>query len=392
MTDLIRFPKILVLFLIFTFATFSSVFITPALPLIAQSFGISGTVAQGTMSAFLIGYSFGQLPFGPVANRFGRKKAIALGAILALIGSLLAYSAAQFWVLYLSRMIQAVGTGAGLTITFTMIGDLHRGEAATKAISLLTSAFGIMPGVATAIGGAITEFWGWQECFLFLAFYSLFLWILSLALPETAHELHRDALELKKIGHSLYRQLKDPFIVLHAILTGCTTASIFIFATIAPYIGIHQIGLTPSQFGLWSLIPSFGLFFGGAFISKKLSGKFNPRINMLGGILIVLLAASVLSLCFANSLVTVWSLFIPMFFINIGNNLIWTNASSRALSEAADKSNASAVIQCINLSTATVGVLLVGVVPPTTAMLLPAAMGAILILMGAIWLKLRARH
>jgi DHA1 family bicyclomycin/chloramphenicol resistance-like MFS transporter len=272
-----------------------------------------------------------------------------------------------------------------------MVGDLHAGEAATKAISTLTLAFGIMPGLSVALGGYITVAFGWQACFLFLSLYTVVLWLLCQLLPETAHELHKDALDLNKIGHGLARQMKDPFVMLHAFLTGLTTTIVYIFATLSPFIAIDRIGISPDQFGLWAFIPSLGIFTG-SWITRSLSSRLNPRINMLSGLLVIITGTIVLSVCFANSYVTVWSLFIPMYFVYLGSNVIWTNAASKGLSEASDKSNASAVIQFTNMSTATIGVFLIGAFTPTATMLLPAALGLAIILMFITWLKLKEHH
>jgi len=391
MSDILKFPKLLILLLLFSFASFMGILFTPSLPQIGKDFAVSESTAQWTMSIFLIGYALGQLPYGPIANRFGRKKAITIGILIAFIGTLIAYTAASFWVLCLARFIQAIGSAVGLKIVFTIVGDLHAGPAATKAISTLAVVFGIVPGLAAAIGGSITVIWGWQGCFLFLAIYSAILWLLCQVLPETAHELHKDALDVYKIGHNLARQMKDPFLMLHGILTGLSTTALYIFTTISPYIVIERIGLSPDQFGLWAFIPPLGIV-SGSLISRTFSARMNPRVNMLCGILVVIIGTIALSLCFANSLVTVWTLFIPMYFVYIGCNLIWANASSKGLSESTDKSNASAVIQFTNMSTATVGVFLVGAFNPTATMLLPGALGVIIVLMFVTWLKLKEHH
>lgn len=390
MSNITQFPRIIILLLLISFASFLCALFAPALPMIAEYYGISSSLAQWTMSIFLIGYTLGQLPYGPLSNRFGRKKALAMGAFIAFVGSLICYFSSEFWELCVGRFIQALGSSAGLKVAFTMVGDVHQGKAATRGVSLLTLAFGVMPGIAIAIGGYLVIYFGWQSCFLFLALYSALIWLLTLFLPETAKELDPDALQVRKIAHGLATQFKDSYVTLHAFLVGLSTAGIYIFTTLSPYIAIDRIGLAPNEFGLWSLLPALGLA-SGAFISVNLS-RYNPRINMLSGILITLIGTIVLSVCFANDLVNVWSLFFPVYFIYIGINIIWSNSSSKGLSEATNKANASAVIQFINLSCATAGVFLIEVVPPTTTMLLPTAQAILIILMFATWIKLKAHH
>lgn len=390
MSNIIQFPKIIILLLLCTFATFVGLLFTPALPEIGADFGVSGSVAARTMSIFLVGYALGQLPYGPLANRFGRKQAITIGCIIALIGTVMAYFASALWVLLVARFIQAIGSSVGLKIAFTMVGDRYSGPAAAKAISSLSTAFGFMPGLAAAIGGFVTVAAGWRGCFLALSVFVVLLWLLTRALPETARELHPHALKPSKLIHGYLTQFKDSYLVLHGLLAGLTTAIIYIFATIAPYIAIEKIGLNPDEFGLWAFVPSLGLFVG-ALSSRKVS-HLNPRLLMLQGILMILTSSVVLSIAFAQGIINVWTLFIPTFFIYIGNIFVWSNALAHGLSGASDKSNAAAVVQFINVGTATLGVFLIEVARPTAPMLFPTVLGVILLLLFVVWLKLKAHH
>ena len=100
-----------ILLLLISFATVTGILFTPALPQIAQSFGISDGRAQMTMSIFLSGYCLGQLPYGPLANRYGRKKTVYIEIALAALGSFLAYASTTFALLCAARFIQALGAG-----------------------------------------------------------------------------------------------------------------------------------------------------------------------------------------------------------------------------------------------------------------------------------------
>jgi MFS family permease len=388
-TEIVKFPKIIILLLVCTFANFMGILFTPALPLLGADFGIEPKMATLTMSIFLVGYALGQLPYGPLANRFGRKKALSIGMMIALFGTLIALFSSSFWALCVGRFLQAIGSSAGLKVAFTMVGDVHQGEAATKAVAMFGFAFGLAPGLATAIGGVVTTLSGWKGCFFLLGAYTIVLWVLMQFLPETVREIQRDALELKKIGCGYFKQFKDTYILRHAFMAGLTTASIYIFVTLSPYIAKDVIGLSPAEFGFWAIVPSLGICTGSIIARKK--SAVNPRVMILSGFLIFLVATAVISLCFANGIINVWTLFIPVYFLYIGNNLIWSNALSVGLSQSRDKSNASAVIQFINMSCAMVGVFLVDFFSPDARMLLPAAFGAILVLGLATWLWTRHR-
>jgi len=375
-----------ILLLLISFGTISAVLLTPALPELAREFGVSESMAQLTMSIFLVGYTIGQLPYGPIANRLGRKKAVYMGIALMLVGSFLAIAAPSFWILVAGRFIQALGAAVGLKITFTMVSDCHSGQEATKAISLLSLAFALMPALGVTIGGYIIAYGGWRGCFVFLSLYAVFLGLLVLCLPETGKQIDRNALELKKIAHGYLNQFKSSTTVLNALLMGFISSSFYIFATLSPYIGIDHIGLSPKQFGLWNLVLCLGLF-GGVTFTRWFAKKNRPQLAILIGICIMIPPILVMFFLFSFSWVTVWTLFIPASMIRIGSNTIWSNASSRGMSASTDKSNTSAVMQFLNLSVSTLGLFLIGFYSTTQIMLLPSAFLILSILLLVVWKK-----
>lgn len=386
MDSLLNPYRMAILLLMISIGTISAVILTPALPQLAKEFHISESTAELTMSLFLLAYAIGQLPYGPIANRLGRKKAIFAGLSLMFIGSLLALSASQFWVLALGRSIQALGAAVGLKITFTMIFDQHQGQTATRAISFLSLAFALTPALGVAIGGYLDVAWGWRGCFAFMAMYAILLGFLTLALPETSKQLDPQALQIKKIACGYLRQFKSSAIVLNALLMGCISSSFYLFATLAPYVGINYIGLTPDRFGLWNLILCIGLF-GGVGFTQYFAKRERPDQAILIGILIMGISAAVMILCFAFSLINVWTLFLPATFMRLGSNTIWSNASSQGMSAAQDKSNASAVMQFINLGASTTSIFLVSAFPTTQMLLLPCALGFLVLAMLILWKK-----
>lgn len=102
------------LLLLISFASVNAVLFTPALPGIAYFFGISADTAQQTITWFLIGYALGQLLYGPIANRFGRKPALYAGIGLQIVSSLLCVLAGvlhQYWLLVVARFLLALDQG-----------------------------------------------------------------------------------------------------------------------------------------------------------------------------------------------------------------------------------------------------------------------------------------
>ena len=173
----IRLPFFTLLLLI-SFASVNAVLFTPALPSIADFFNITDSMAEKTITWFLVGYTFGQLLYGPIANRFGRKPALFVGIGLQLFSSLLCVFAGYlhvYWLLVLGRFFLALGSGVGLKMTFTFVNESYESKIASQKIAYLMLAFAIIPGLSVALGGLLITYFDWTSCFYAGGVYGLIL-------------------------------------------------------------------------------------------------------------------------------------------------------------------------------------------------------------------------
>lgn len=384
-------PQFFILLLLVSFGSVGAVLFTPALPAIQQFFHISIGQTQLTITSYLVGYALGQLAYGPMANGLGRKKTLYLGLGLSVVGALLCVTSAwigSFAVLVLARFIQALGATAGLKISYTMVADTYEQAEATKVISRFILAFAIMPGIGIAIGGWLTQLLSWEACFYFLALFGIVMLGLATRLPETAKAIDRNALKLASVVKGYRMKLKNKQLILSSFLVGCCTSIIYIFASKSPFIGINIIGLSPEVFGTYNLIPPIGMVLG-SFIASALIGRF-PVLNLiLGGIAGSLLATLAMLIPFAIAAPSTVSLFFPMVLIYLAQSTVYANISSYGLASAKNKSNASAVLNFINISSAVVAVLLSEFVFPESAIALPLFFIFFFILMLLLWRKLK---
>ena len=384
-------PQMSLLFLLVSFGSVGAVLFTPALPSIQAFFHLSVGKAQLTITAYLLGYSLGQLPYGPLANGIGRKKTLLAGLCLAVIGSLLCALSAvfhSFALLVFARFLQALGSCVGLKISFTMIADVYDQTTATKKISHMMMAFAIMPGVATTIGGYITQIGSWEGCFYFLALFGLLMLCLSTYLPETAKTINKTALNLSSIIQGYREKLKNTKLLLSGFMMGSGSAIVYIFASKSPFIGITVLKLSPEMFGILNLIPPIGMF-AGSFLAAYLAGRFAVSTLLLMGITASFAATFFMLIPFAMDRLSLWSLFLPMTLIYAAESIVFANSSSLGLSHAKNKSNASAVINCINLITAVAAVFLSQAIFPDSALLMPISFLFFFMVMFVLWLKLK---
>lgn len=376
-------PHIISLMLLSAFAAMGAIIMTPALPQIAHFFGESVGTTQLTVTSFLLGYAFGQLIYGPLANRFGRKFALYVGIAIATLGSLFSILSSpvdSFTLLITGRFLEAIGSSAGLAISFTMINDFYFEKQARKITGLLMLAFAIVPGFATAIGGLLVQYFGWRACFYFLLLYGLVLLIPTYCLPETIIKKDRKATRIKHITHNYVDKFLNKKLIGFACIAGFSSACIYVFGAEGPFIGIHILGASPAVYGLLSLTPFFGNFIGTLIVVRlaHLDSIFVIRIAFA----IELFAALVLFLLFILHYVSLYTLLIPMGIFCIGHPIIGGTALPLSMQQSTDKANASAVMNFFSCSMPVLMTFLLGILHVSSAWVMPVIFLIALFLMA----------
>jgi MFS family permease len=354
-----------ILLLLISFASVNAVLFTPALPDIASFFEIGEDTAQQTTTWFLVGYALGQLVYGPIANRFGRKPALYAGISLQVVSSLLcvlSYPIHEYWLLVIARFTLALGSGVGLKMTFTLVNECYESKVASQKISLLMLGFAITPGLSVALGGILNTYYGWTSCFYASAIYGIALLFFVARLPETQNTLHLNALKIEHLLYSYSCQFKNTQLITGGLLMGGATCIVYVFAAVAPFIAINLFGLTSTEYGLANALPSIGLIIG-SIVGAKLSKKYSLESIIRAGILIASLGAAIMLAAMSLDFPIVFSLFMPMIMIYFGLCFILANGSTLAMSHVNDKAHGSAVMNFINMGFATIVVLTVGLFP-----------------------------
>lgn len=366
-------PSILLLSLLESLPSIFGVLFAPALPQIASTFHTSFGQTQFLMISYLFGYAIGQLPYGPLSNRFGRKPVLYLGISLAVISCLLCVLAGHlhlFWLFVLARFGMAFGSCVGLNIAFTIIGDLYQEKEATKTVSIIMLLSAMVPAVGTFVGGIITQHWMWTGCFYFLALFGIFVMFISRNLPETAQALDKSALQFKEISLKYKDESKNLPLILASIITGCGAGIVYLFAGTAPFIAINISGLAPEIYGMVNLVPEIGLLVG-CLLTRKLIASYSSVRIMKTGLAFLVGPSFLMLLFFLFGFINPYTLFVPMTLINVGLALIFTTAAGFGLSQAKNKSIGASLMNFLNLSLCTCSVFIMGGTAFTTPALLP---------------------
>lgn len=378
-------PSLWVLVLLISFGTVSAVLITPALPEMSQYFGVSHSAVQWTLSLFLLGYAVGQLPYGPLANRFGRVNAVKIGALMQIVGGLFCITAFMFHLftlLLLGRFIMALGASVGLTIGFTLINDFYKQETARQISSKMVTAFAILPGLSLFAGGIMTDYCQWQYCFYFLLLYGFVMyWVANHFIDEPVRQ-QSEKNDWQQVVKSYQKALTQKELLLYAALWGLSTAVIYIFNAMSPFIGINKLQLSESVFGLLAAIPPMGILIG-SLITQRLNMHFSAIKVISMGVVSSVLFCALMLLGFVSNLTTV-KLFGFSFLVNVCLTLVVSNASVLASRGAKDGATASSVVSFLNMAIGGLGVYCVQFLPQNWVGSLPSALTLVTVIMLAL--------
>jgi DHA1 family bicyclomycin/chloramphenicol resistance-like MFS transporter len=264
----------------------------PALPDIGEHLGVTeDNRRQLVIVAYTFGFGFGQLLWGPLADRFGRKPVLATGIVLYTLFALLCAVAPSFELLVAGRMLQGASAAATRVLVVAMVRDLFQGEAMARVMSLVFMVFMLVPVLAPSVGQLILLAGPWQAIFLVLAGYGLLMGLWSFfRLPETLHEEYRRTLKLGELATAARAVLTERQSI------GYTLAQTAIFSGLVAYISsIQQI-----VFDAFRQPEAIGLVFGAvaapmalaSWLNSRLVGTYGlRRVGHLGVVAFVLLTA-----------------------------------------------------------------------------------------------------
>lgn len=341
-------------------ASISSAIITPALPLIQQEFVLNTGALQWVVSVFLIGYVFGQLVYGPAANRFGRIRALRVGLLLHMLGlivCLYASNVLDFQYLLLGRLLSALGSAAGLACTFMLINELLSESQAKQAMSYSVLSFTVGVGAAITLGGVISEYWHWRGCFVFLLVHAGVMLFGLRYFPETLK--HPVSLQPKKIIAGYKAALVSPTLVIFALAVSLVSSVGYCFTAGMPAYAQQFLHLSTAEYSYWSLLNTTGMLLSGL-ISARIIRKHGPGYAMALGLVCTLpCLISLMLINWSHQAHPLW-FFSTTMLLHLFVGFVFPSASFYASNAIADRGSASSMMSFINMGSATTWVIVMG--------------------------------
>jgi DHA1 family bicyclomycin/chloramphenicol resistance-like MFS transporter len=343
-------------------------FYLPSFPALAKAFVTDVEHVQLTLASYFIGLAFGQLIYGPLADRFGRRPPLLAGVTIFTLASVACAQAPSLEWLIGARFVQALGGCAGMVVSRAVVRDLCDPIASAKAFSQLMLVMGLAPILAPLGGGLLLELFGWQSIFWGLTLFSTLV-LLGIAawLPETLSSVMPRAPLSGALGQ--YRRLfGDWQFLVYGMTGGFAIAGMFAYIAGSPFVFIQLYGVPPEHYG-WLFGSNAAGFILVAQVNAFLLRHRGPAFWMRRVIWIYLVCA--LALLVVSSLHTesLWPLLLPLFGCIASLGCILPNASACAMAgQGQNAGSASALMGSLQFGVAAGAAALVGLLHDGSAM------------------------
>jgi len=305
----------------------------PALPVMADSFGVSTAFMANSVPAYFVGLVFGQLFYGPFSDRVGRVKPLYFGMTLYIIASIICATTNNEYVLFAGRTLQALGACVGAVVTRAAIRDRLSAKQTAKAFSIMILVMGLAPILAPSLGALFLQFFNWHSIFWFLAaFGTLNLILTKFFFFETLTEENRNVRPAKEVLSQYWDLLKDPTFNYPAIGGGLLMGAMFVYISAASELLMDTYGISSTHFG-WIFGMNAAGFVALTQINQLLINRFRIlSLLRFGAVMQVVASAGlfILGLSFGSD---AWLplVLVCIFFCIAGLGLTQPNASAIAL-------------------------------------------------------------
>lgn len=294
----------------------------PSFESIAREFVISKKEVGLSLTSYFIGIALGQLIYGPIMDKYGRKIPLLIGLVIYFLAALsCAYSPSLTW-LVASRFFLALGASGGMVAAKAVVRDIFPPEEVARAISFLMLIMGGAPIIAPTVGGIVITYFSWHAIFIILSVLS-FLMFLSVFrfLPESIDPDASVELKLGKVLKKYYGIFTDKIFLSFSMAGSFTIGALFAYISNAPILFMDNFNLSETEFG-WL----FGLNAGGLIVGSQLNRvvlKKNStfKVSKVISVLLVVLSVFLIgnSLWYSNFYLIITNLFLILFLLGFQN-------------------------------------------------------------------------
>jgi MFS transporter, DHA1 family, multidrug resistance protein len=303
--------------------------IIPALPDTAHALGVTPGTIQLTITLYLIGLAAGQLLYGPISDRLGRRPVLLAGLALFTFAGIATAIAPGAFTLVISRVLQSIGACAGLVLGRAIVRDSATPDRAAAQLAMLTLVMSAAPAIAPVLGGYATAWWGWRAAFALLAVVGAVTLLLAvLLLPETNRVQSGTRASMLVGSLRLFRSRAFCGYVLGGAFT---TTSFYAFMAASPFILVDLLHEPTERVGLYYLLLMAGVA-AGSFAANRIAGRIRVQIALRLANAFAIAGAALFMLADLLGALSVTTVIAPVVLFMVGAGMASPFALSGAVS------------------------------------------------------------
>ena len=333
----------------------------PSLPAIGQALDASTAAVQLTISSYLLGFAVGQILYGPLSDRVGRRPVILAALVIYVAATVVCAVAQTIGILIALRFVQALGGAGCIVLARAAVRDLYSGERAGRELSLMGSITAFAPIVAPAIGGLLQDAFGWRASFYLLVVFALVAGATAARfLPETLRQRASGPFSFGAMG-ALYRSVlvHRGFLANLGILVAAFVG-LFAWISGAPFVMQGLYAMTPVAFGAAYAVGAAG-YMVGAYVAARVVMRLGLDRTVGMGAVIMAAGGLAMAASVALGLSSVAWLVGTMTIYLAGMGLVLPQTQAGALTPFADSAGtASSLLGFAQQSSAAIAAAAIG--------------------------------
>ncbi|MBD8489405.1 Bcr/CflA family multidrug efflux MFS transporter [Echinicola sp. CAU 1574] len=325
------FVIILILGALSTISPFSIDMYLPGFPSIAKNLGTDIANVQLSLTSYLIGIAIGQLFYGPLLDRFGRKKPLYVGLIIYVLASIACAYTTNVENLIIMRFFQAIGGCAGMVAAQAMVRDVFPVNKTAQAMALLMLVIAVSPMIAPTLGGYVTAHYSWNTVFLILASITLVIIVASyFFLPDGATPDNEISLRPNQVVKKYVEVTKNRQFLVYMLIGGIAGAAPFAYISGSADVFMNIYQVSEQQYG-WIFALLATAMIGSTQLNHILLKKFSSEQIIKVALTYQTIIGFIMILGVWNNWLNVYTLITLMFVFLTGHGLCNPNAAALTL-------------------------------------------------------------
>ena len=297
--------------------------ITPSITIIKADFNLTSDMVQLTLTVFIIAAGIGQLVFGFLSDRYGRRPILLTGSFLFVASSITSIFAPNILFLLIMRFVQGLGAAACMSMARVIINDSFNKTEAAEKLSLITAIMVIFPLISLILGGFIAQTIGWVgTMYVFFIFGLIILTGSIYNISETKIEKINN-LNFSKITNSFLDVLKNTKFLNFTFIGSIQTGVFFSSFGFMPY-EFARLGVSPLEFGFWLSFTGIGYFLGNI-LNRNYASKYGIEALIIFGSFFSFLSYFSILILNLNAFTHPLYISIPLIIFGLGNGFTVAN-------------------------------------------------------------------